>query len=89
MREVFLFVTMGFGLVQGLEAGSPQWDKAEDLYHRTQYRESLDVLNSLPKDPDVIQLIGQDWFMLGEYKKAGDAFEKASHMEPNNAELYH
>ena len=89
MREAFLFVTMGFGLVQGLDAGSPQWDKAEDLYHRTQYRESLDVLNSLPKDADVIQLIGQDWFMLGEYKKAGDAFEKASHMEPNNAELYH
>jgi Flp pilus assembly protein TadD len=68
---------------------SPQWDKAEELYHRTQYRESLDALNGLPKDVDVIQLTGQNWFMLGEYKKAGDAFEKASHMEPDNAELYH
>jgi Flp pilus assembly protein TadD len=37
----------------------------------------------------VIKLTGQDWFMLGEYKKAGDAFEKAVHMEPSNSELYH
>jgi Flp pilus assembly protein TadD len=91
MRGVLFSVALGIGVAQGLQAGSKssQWDKAEELYHRTQYRESLDALNSLPRDVDVIQLTGQNWFMLGEYKKAGDAFEKASHMEPNNAELYH
>ncbi len=91
MRGALLFSILGAGLFQSLQAGSKsaQWDKAEELYHRTQYRESLEVLSGLPKDVDVIKLTGQDWFMLGEYKKAGDAFEKAVHMEPSNSELYH
>jgi len=91
MRGALLFVILGTSLVQGLQAGSQsaQLDKAEDLYRRTQYRESLDALASLPRDVDVIKLTGQNWFMLGEYKKAGDAFEKAVHMEPSNSELYH
>ncbi len=90
-KEAFVFIALGVGLVQSLPAGvtTDRFDKARELYHQTQYRESLDVLNSLPKDVEIIQLTGQDWFMLGEYKKAGDAFEKAVHVDPNNSELYH
>src|SRR5579872_5263577 len=91
MREALLFVMMGVGLVHNLQAEpkTGEWDKAEELYHQTQYRESLDILNGLPRDVDVIKLTGQNWFMLGDYKKAADAFDKAVHMEPSSSELYH
>lgn len=91
MRGASLFLILGLALGEGLQAGprSAQWERAEGLYHQTQYRESLEILNSLPRDVDVIELTGQNWFMLGEYKKAGDAFEKAVHMEPSNSELNH
>src|SRR5271170_3141781 len=68
LREAFLFITLG--LVLGRAASSvPQLDRARELYDRTEYRESLNILNSNPeKDSQAYQLTGQDWFMLAEYK---------------------
>jgi Flp pilus assembly protein TadD len=70
-------------------AKPPEWDRARDLYQRTEYKQSLEHLNKVPKDAQVYELIGQNWFMLGEYKKATEAFEKAVQMEPNSSELVH
>ncbi len=76
-----------------LLAGSPQTEtfrKAEVLYQGTNYEESLKVLKTLPSPggPDYC-LEGQDYFMLGEYSKATDAFQKAVALEPNNSEYNH
>jgi tetratricopeptide (TPR) repeat protein len=88
LKAALYFITLG--LVLQASPRLPQWDKARELYHRTQYRESLDLLNGLSnKDADVYQLTGQNWFMLGEYKKATDAFEKALQMNPANSETNH
>ena len=52
--------------------------------------QSLAVLQvAHAKDAATLQLIGQDYFMLGEYKKASDALEKAAALDPNNAKLIH
>ena len=92
LKTAFNFITLGFGLALSLPA-SPrpaQWDKARELYQRTEYRESLGLIIGLPnKDAEVFQLAGQNWFMLGEYKKAAEAFEKAQQMDPSNAQIYH
>jgi tetratricopeptide (TPR) repeat protein len=73
-----------------LEAKTPEWEQAHDLYQRTEYHQSLALLLPVAqKDCATLQLIGQDYFMLGEYKKATEALEKAVVLEPNNAELYH
>ena len=46
-------------------------DQATELYRRTEYRQSLAVLLSGPHaDAGTLQLIGQNYFMLGDYKKA-------------------
>jgi tetratricopeptide (TPR) repeat protein len=71
-------------------AGSPEWNRANELYQRTEYQESIALLLPLPeKDAATRQLIGQDYFMLGEYKKATEALEKAAALDPNSADCLH
>lgn len=65
-------------------------DRAEQLYHRTDYRGALGLL--LPaqqKDGPSHELIGKCYFMEGEYKRATDAFEKAFAQDPHNSEYAH
>jgi Flp pilus assembly protein TadD len=77
-------------IAASVPGATPEWTHANNLYQRTEYRESLAVLEAAPyKDAASLQLIGQDWFMLGEYKRASEAFEKASTLEPNNPKLIH
>jgi tetratricopeptide (TPR) repeat protein len=75
---------MGFASIllfvaSGLSAGKPsELEQAREFYQHTEYRASLKILLSeSAKNPQVLQLIGQDYFMLGDYKKATDALEKA------------
>ena len=76
-------------LLTFLAGTTPEWDRANQLYLRTDYRESLAVLKAAPGDAASLQLIGQDYFMLGEYKKASESFEKAAALDPNNPKLIH
>ncbi|MEP7352762.1 MAG: tetratricopeptide repeat-containing protein [Acidobacteriota bacterium] len=52
--------------------------KAADLYHRTEYKQALDILKGI-KSPDsaILQLMGQVEYGLGEYKQSTDTFERA------------
>src|ERR1700730_4216594 len=65
--------------------------RAEELYNKTDYKESLELLrtvpprNVFPTQASVYNLIGRDYFMLGEYKKATEAFQKAFALEPSNS----
>jgi Flp pilus assembly protein TadD len=83
-RLLFLAILSAIGLT----ASPPEWAHAHSLYQRTEYAQSLAILQAVPhKDAAALQLIGQDWFMLGEYKRASEALEKAVAMDPNNARL--
>ena len=84
MRIYFLIF-----VVAGLNAGTLEWNRANTLYLRTDYQESLAALKGAPGDAANLQLMGQDYFMLGEYKKASEAFEKAVALDPNDAKLIH
>ena len=73
-----------------LGATTPELTRAANLYQRTEYAQSLAIVEKLPhKDAATLQLMGQNLFMLGEYKKATEAFEKAVALEPNDAKLLH
>ena len=66
---------------------SPEVDRARKLYSATNFEESLKVLQSIQqKDGAVYALIGRNWYMSGEFKKATEALEKALAAEPFNAE---
>jgi Flp pilus assembly protein TadD len=69
------------------QAASVEWVRAHDLYQRTEYNQSLVQLLPLsPKDAATLQLMGQNYFMLGEYKKATDSLEKAAALAPDDAQ---
>jgi tetratricopeptide (TPR) repeat protein len=68
--------------------GADSVEQARALYQQTEYQKSLELLQSLPqKDAAVLALTGQDYFMLGQYKKATDWFEKAVAAEPKNSDF--
>jgi tetratricopeptide (TPR) repeat protein len=68
---------------------SVEWTRAYELYQRTNYTESLKVLlDSKQSDVSALLLIGQNYYMLSDYKKATDTLEKAAALQPENAELY-
>ena len=70
--------------------GAPALDQAAQLYHRTDYEASLKLLQALlEKDAAVFDLIGKNQFMLGEFKKASESFEKAVAADPANSEYEH
>lgn len=69
-----------------LGGATPGFEEALRLYNRTDYESSLDVLQRLPdKDARTWDLIGRNRFKLGDYKRAGEAFEKALAADPANS----
>lgn len=70
-------------------AAPVEWVRAYDLYQRTEYHQSLlELLPLTPKDAASLQLIGQNYFMLGEYKKATESLEKAAALAPDDAQAW-
>lgn len=60
--------------------------KAEDLYRRTEYRQSLDLLDLKSNEPAVNNLVGRDYFMMGDFKKAVEYFQHAVDADPNSSD---
>ena len=62
-------------------------EQAKAAYNRTDYDSALRTLNALPsKDGAAWALIGMSYFGQADYKKAGEAFEKAVAADPNNSD---
>ena len=59
--------------------------KAEELYSRTEYESSLALLDKNSGDGAVNNLIGRDYFMMGDFKKAVDFFGNAAAIDPTNS----
>ncbi|MBI4908061.1 MAG: tetratricopeptide repeat protein [Acidobacteria bacterium] len=60
---------------------------ARQHYNTTRYEEAIRALQDDSSLPARL-LTGQSWFMLGEFKKATETFEKALALNPNSAELH-
>lgn len=76
-------------LLLGVAGGASQdlLDRAKELYQRTDYKASLQVL-ATDRAPNAAThgLIGKNYFMLGEWKQATESFEQAMALAPMNAE---
>jgi tetratricopeptide (TPR) repeat protein len=67
----------------------PAAETARDLYNHCAYSQSLKILLAAPgKGAEELQLIGQDYFMVGDYKKSTDALEKAAALNRTSSRLY-
>lgn len=82
MKGFFLI----FGTACLLAAGSPDLERARNLYKLTAFDQSLRVLAAIPaKDAAVYELMGRDYYMQGDYKRSTEAMEKALASEPGVA----
>jgi tetratricopeptide (TPR) repeat protein len=72
-------------------AGSAELDRARQLFGRSQYRDAIDALAPVASSNDAAtqELLGKSYFMLGEFKKAADAFERATQINPNSSIYFH
>ena len=71
-------------------AAGAEYDRALDLYNHTDYQASINLL--LPehqKTPAELALIGQDYFMLGDARRASEFFQQAVAAEPGNSVYHH
>jgi len=80
------FTTL-LALSAGLWAGSADLEQARKLYNLTNFDESLKVLQQIPsKDAAVFALMGRNYYMIGEYKRATEVMEHAVAAEPGSSE---
>ena len=68
-------------------AGGADYEQAHKLYNSTNFQQSIKVLLAMQsKDAAVYALLGRNYYMEGEFKKASEALEKSFELEPTNAE---
>lgn len=87
VMKVLLLVTAA---VMSVWAGPAELSRAAEFYQRTQYREALRILQPvLGTDPAAHELAGKCHYMLGDFKKASDLFEKTVQLNGHISEHYH
>jgi len=68
-------------------ADGPAYDQAHKLYNSTDFQQSIKVLLAIPsKDAAVYALLGRNYYMEGDFKKASEALEQSFQLDPTNAE---
>jgi cytochrome c-type biogenesis protein CcmH/NrfG len=68
-------------------AGGADYEQAHKLYNFTDFQQSVKVLLAIQsKDAAVYALLGRNYYMEGEFKKASEALEKSFELQPTNAE---
>jgi Flp pilus assembly protein TadD len=88
-KLTLLCYLFAIGAASAVCATPPDLAQARKLYSFTNYEGSLKILLPLaPKDAATYLLIGQNYYGLGDVKKATEALEKAITAEPGNSEFY-
>jgi len=73
-------------LTSAASAAGLEMDRARKLYNSTNFDGSLQLLHAMPaKDGAVYELIGRNYYMQRDFKKATEALEKAMAAEPGNS----
>lgn len=87
--RVFTILLLGSAVLLGETLPGQNLDalsRAEELYRHTDYQASLALAREIG-GARANFLVGKDYFMLGDYKKACDAFERALAGEPANSDF--
>ncbi len=86
MKAILVAALAGFSLW----AGPAELSRASEYYQRTQYQEAFKILQPvLGADPTAHELAGKCQYMMGDFKKAADLFEKAVQLNGQISEHYH
>ncbi len=84
MKFAALFVAAAVSLF----AFEPGIERAHAHYKRTEYVAAISILKQAPPDAKTLSLLGQCYFMQGEYKRATETLEKAVALNPADSMTY-
>jgi tetratricopeptide (TPR) repeat protein len=71
-----------------VSAKTPEWDRAYAFVQKADYQQALSVLEKAPAtDADNLQLQGEAWIGLKEFKKAADVLERAAELAPKSSNI--
>jgi len=88
-ERVMRGIALSVCLTALLAAATPELERAKKLYNYTDYDGSLRLLLPLAqKDGPVLELIGRNYYMMGEFKKSTEWLEKAVAADPRSASHY-
>src|SRR4051794_29401571 len=77
------------GAATMLWGSGPEFEHARRLYDLTEFQQSNHILQAIAeKDATVWELIGRNYYGLGEFKKATEALEKAAAADPSSSDIY-
>jgi cytochrome c-type biogenesis protein CcmH/NrfG len=80
---------VGLVIVAAQLAAAQPFERARELYQRTDYEAASKVLLGMAqKDAKAYHLLGMCYYMEGDPKRAGDAFGKAVQLEPGQSDYY-
>lgn len=89
MRKTVVFLIFAVLGCVWASAAEGAFERALGLYQQTNYKQSLAVLNSVgTPTAEEFCLIGRNYLMLGDFKKATDYIQKAVDMNPDSSDYY-
>jgi tetratricopeptide (TPR) repeat protein len=81
-----ILLALSFAALLG--AGEPEYDRAKMLFNSTDFEQSLSVLQAIPeKNAAVYELMGRNLYLMGHFKRASEALEKAAQADPKSSEI--
>lgn len=86
LRAISWLLIAGSLAVTAFAESGDTLGKAEELHKRTEYEASLALLDQHSFNSPVNFLVGRNYFMMGDFKKASDFFQKAASGNPTNSE---
>lgn len=86
LRVIGLLAVLGCLAVQTFADSTETLGKAEELYKRTEYEASLALLDQHSFSSPTNFLVGRNYFMMGDFKKATESFQKAASGNSTNSE---
>jgi Flp pilus assembly protein TadD len=74
-----------------LSGASAELERARQLFGRSQFQAAVNTLAPVAGAPDgpTQELLGKSYFMLGDFKKAAEAFGRATAVDPRNSVYFH
>ena len=87
MRAFVTFVAVAFTALAGeaFAGDAPALDRAQNFYRHTDYSAAISILKQMPESPKTLGLLGQSYFMEGDYRKATDTLDRAATLAPNDS----
>jgi tetratricopeptide (TPR) repeat protein len=84
-----LTITLILALSSLVASTTTSFPREEELYNRAQYQAAIEALKPFSAQPEALRITGKSFFMLGDFKKAIQYFQKLVTINPLSAIDFH